>query len=170
MSIARRIGLPIGVLSALLALVAVFQPVPFGLALRGWMVAVAGLAAAELVRATLSPYPRLRIERVRFGRPRCPAQERPAGLEEVERAVDFAVWNAVDLRRRLQPLVRDIATHRLRVRRGIDLERNQEAARQTLGDAAWRLLEPDDEGGGDRRGPGINATDLREAVERLERV
>jgi hypothetical protein len=162
--------MPIGVLSALLALIAVFQPVPFGLALRGWIIAVAGLVAGELVRATLSPYPRLKIERVHFGRPRRPAKERPAGLEEVERAVDFAVWNAVDLRRRLEPLVRDIATYRLRVRRGIDLERDPDAARQTLGDAAWRLLEPDDPGRADRRGPGVTASDLREAVERLERV
>jgi len=165
---ARRLAAPAVFLSALLGLDAVFQPVPFGLALRAWMVAVGGLAAAELVRAALSPFPRLRIEPVRFGRRRQPAPERPAGLEEVERSVDFAVWNAVDLRRRLQPLLRNIAAHRLRTRRGIDLERNPEPARRVLGEAAWTLMASADLDGADRRGPGVTPADLRETVDRLE--
>jgi hypothetical protein len=163
----RRIGIPAAVLSGLLALVAIFQPIPFDLAFRAWLVAVGGLVAAELLRVALRPYRRLEVEPVRLGRRRPAPQQRAAGLEEIERAVDFAVWNAADLRRRLRPLLREIAAHRLRSRRGVDLERNPEAAERVLGPVTWSLLSGDSEPA-DRRGPGARPDQLREAVDRLE--
>jgi hypothetical protein len=168
LTIARRFGIPAGILSALLGLVYLFQPIPFGMALRAWLVGLGGLAAAELVRAAVSPYPRLLVEPVRLGGRRKPPPQRPAGLEEVERAVDFAVWNAVDFRRRLRPMLHDIASHRLHARSGIDLDANPGAARQALGEEAWALLgaaEPEPSG---RRGPGVTPAELREAIQRLE--
>jgi len=163
----RRIGIPAAVLSGLLALVAIFQPIPFDLAFRAWLVAVGGLVAAELLRVALGPYRRLEVEPVRLGRRREAPPERAAGLEEIERAVDFAVWSAVDLRRRLRPLLREIAAHRLQSGRGIDLQRNPEAAERVLGPVTWSLLSGDSEPT-ERRGPGASPDELREAVDRLE--
>jgi hypothetical protein len=166
----RRVGVPAAIFSALLGLVAVFQPIPFGLALRAWMVAMGGLVAAELVRAAIAPFPRLQVRPLLFGRPRRQASERPAGLEEVERAVDFAVWSAVDLSRRLRPLLREVAVHRLKARRGVDLDRDPKAAQLALGDDLWAQVGAGDLELADRRGPGVTTAALREAVELLERL
>ena len=167
MTAVRRLGLPAAALTGLLTLVAIFQPIPFDLAFRAWLVAIGGLVAAELLRVALRPYPRLRVDPVRIGRRRAAPAERAAGLEEVERAVDFAVWNAVDLRRRLQPLLREIAAHRLQARLGVDLQRSPAAAELVLGPVTWSLLNGDTESA-DRRGPGARPDQLREVVERLE--
>ena len=140
MSEIRRRALPVGLLTVLLGLVVVFRPVPFGLALRAWLVALGALAASSLVRGALAPYGRLTVDRIHFGSPKPPPAARPAGLEEVERAVDFATWNPADLRRRLRPLLREVAAYRLQAGQGIDLERNPQAAEAVLGATAWSLI------------------------------
>ena len=141
MSELRRATLPAALLTVALGLAFIFQPVPFGLAFRAWLVGVGALVAGAVIRASLAPFPRVAIARIRFRSRRPPARERPAGLEEVERAVDFSGWNPADLRRRLRPLLREVAAHRLLARRGIDLEREPAQARRLLGESAWLLLE-----------------------------
>ena len=136
----RSIAAPAAALTAVLGVVIVFRPVPFGFAFRVWLVAVGALAAAALVRGTLAPYRQVRVHPVRLRRAPAAIALRPAGLEEVERAVDFAAWNASDLRLRLLPLLREVAAHRLLSRRGIDLERNPQAARLALGETTWALV------------------------------
>jgi hypothetical protein len=166
----RRLAVPGAVLSGLLVVDIVFRPVPFGLAFRAWLVALGALGAAALVRGTLAPYLRVRVEPVRFTRRRALSAERPAGLEEVERAVDFAIWNPADLSRRLRPLLREVAGHRLRARRGIDIDRDPKAARHLLGDVAWHLVQgpdaPDEQG---RRG-GASPAAIRETIQSLENL
>ena len=150
---------PAAALTAVLGVVIVFRPVPFGLAFRVWLVAVGALAAAALVRGTLAPYRQVRVHPVRFRKAPTATALRPAGLEEVERAVDFGSWNPTDLRLRLLPLLREVAAHRLLSRRGIDLERNPEAAKVALGATTWALL-------GDA--PSAGSAVLEEALCRLE--
>jgi len=86
----RRLAAPAAALTAILGLVVLFRPVPFGFAFRAWLVALGALAAAALVRGSLAPYRKVRVNPVRLRRPSRAIAERPAGLEEVERAVDFA--------------------------------------------------------------------------------
>ena len=136
----RSLAVPATALTAVLGVVIVFRPVPFGLAFRVWLVSVGALAAAALVRGTLAPYQKVRVHPVRWRRTPRVTAPRPAGLEEVERAVDFAAWNPTDLRLRLLPLIREVAAHRLQSRRGIDLERTPEAARLALGETTWGLV------------------------------
>ncbi len=157
----RRLAAPAAALTALLGLVVLFRPVPFGFACRAWLVALGALAAAALVRGSLAPYRQVRVNPVRLRRPSRAIAERPAGLEEVERAVDFAAWNPADLKRRLLPVLREVAAHRLQSRRGIDLERNPDAARLALGDPTWALL-------GEPAGAGSEL--LQEALARLENL
>ena len=165
MSEARRLALPIALLTAALGAVVIFRPIPFGVAFRAWLVALGAIAAASLVRAALAPYPTLTVKRIRFGSPRPLPSDRPAGLEEVERAVDFATWNSADLSRRLRPLLREVAAHRLEAGRGIDFERNPKAAEGALGPVAWSLIAglP-----GPERAADVAA--IRESIERLEAI
>jgi hypothetical protein len=164
----RRRALSGALLTGLLGVDVVFRPIPFGFAFRAWLIALGGLTAAGLVRASLAPYRQVRVEPVRLARRHQLVSERPSGLEKVERAVDFAVWNPVDLNRRLRPLLREVAAHRLRTRRGVDLDGNREAARLLLGEVAWDLLDMTaaPEKGGRRSGASPLA--IRETIERLE--
>ncbi len=161
--------MPGAVLTGLLVVDILFRPIPFGLAFRAWLVALGAITAAALVRGSLAPYRQVHVEPVRFERRRRVTAERPAGLEEVERAVDFAVWNPADLNRRLRPLLREVAAHRLQTRRGIDIERNPESARQLLGEVAWDLVDwPSAELEPEGRPAGASLPAIRETIQRLE--
>jgi len=165
----RRLAAPIVVLTVLLGIDIVFRPIPFGFAFRAWLVALAAIAAAALVRGSLAPYQTVRIEPIRLPRRRRVSAERPAGLEEVERAVDFAVWNPADLNRRLRPLLREVATHRLQTRRGVDIGRNPETARRLLGEVAWELIEASPSAlEPEVRRAAASALSIRETIQRLE--
>src|SRR5207248_6356968 len=130
----RRAALPAALLTVLLVIVLLFRPIPFGIAFRGWLVALAAVAAAGLLRGVLAPYRRAVVEPIRLRARRRPPAPRPPGLDEVERAVDFAGWNPADLRRRLRPLLREVAVQRLRSGPGLDLERTPAACRTLLGE------------------------------------
>jgi hypothetical protein len=165
----RRLAIPGAVLTGLLAVDVVFRPIPLGFALRTWLVALGALAASALVRGSLAPYRQVQVERARFERRRPRIPERPAGLAEAERAVDYAAWNPADLNRRLRPLLREVAAHRLLTRRGIDIERHPELARELLGNAAWDLIHVPAAtiSKGD---PGASPPAIRETIERLEEL
>jgi hypothetical protein len=66
---------------------------------------------------------------------------RPASPEAVERLVAGATAYAGDLHFRLRPVLREIAAGALRGR-GVDLDREPEAARALLGEEAWELVRP----------------------------
>ena len=166
----RRLAAPIVVLTVLLGIDIVFRPIPFGFAFRAWLVALAAIAAAALVRGSLAPYQTVRIEPIRLPRRRRVSAERPAGLEEVERAVDFAVWSTADLNRRLRPLLREVAAHRLRTRRGVDIERNPQTARRLLGEVAWELIDTAPILEPEARRPAASAESIRETIQRLEEL
>ena len=166
----RRLFLPGAVLTGLLGVDLIFRPIPFGFAFRAWLVALGALTAAALVRGSLAPYRQVQVEPVRFERRRPLPPERPAGLEEAERAVDYAAWNPADLNRRLRPLLREVARHRLLTRRGIDLERSPETARQLLGDVAWSLIHRPAASESTGRDPGASPPAIRETIERLEEL
>jgi hypothetical protein len=164
----RRLAIPVAVLTSLLAVDFVFRPIPLGLALRAWLVALGALAASALVRGSLAPYRQVHVEPVRIERRRPRAPERPAGLAEAERAVDYAAWNPADLNRRLRPLLREVAAHRLLTRRGIDIARHPELARELLGEVAWDLIHVPAAIRSQGIHPGASPPAIRETIERLE--
>jgi hypothetical protein len=170
MNALRRSALPAIVLTCLLGADAVFRPLPFGFAFRAWLVALGALAAAGLVRGLLAPYRQVRVVPVRIERRRPLLRERPAGLAEVERAVDYAAWNPADLNRRLRPMVRGVAAHRLLARRGVDIDRDPGLARRLLGDVAWDFIRVRDAGDPAGHPPGSGPPAIRETIERLEEL
>ena len=86
--------------------------------------------------------------------PRPAAAEPLPELARVEREVTLGVATAFDLHFRLRPRICEIAASRLADRRGIDLERRPDAAREVLDDAVWEFVRPDREPPRERHGRG----------------
>jgi len=78
--------------------------------------------------------------------------------------------SALHLHVRLRPILREIAAHRLWMRFGVDLDREQERARELIGRNAWELVRPDRLPPNDRLAPGPASAELRIVVDELERI
>ena len=78
--------------------------------------------------------------------------------------------SALHLHVRLRPILREIAAHRLWMRFGVDLDREQERARELIGPNAWELVRPDRLPPNDRLAPGPASAELRIVVDELERI
>jgi hypothetical protein len=78
--------------------------------------------------------------------------------------------SALHLHVRLRPILREIAAHRLWMRFGVDLDREQERARELIGPKAWELVRPDRLPPDDRLAPGPASAELRVVVDELERI
>jgi hypothetical protein len=102
---------------------------------------------------------------LRARRPRAP---RLRELERIEHDVIQGAANPLDLHRRLRPLLRQIAAHRLAVRHGVALDADDGHARRVLGNEAWALLRPDRELPDERRGPRLGVHEIEAIVTRLE--
>jgi hypothetical protein len=84
--------------------------------------------------------------------------------------VQQSVASAFHLHTRLRPMLREIAAHRLSMRFAVDLDREQERARELIGGDAWELVRPERLPPGDRLAPGPPASHLSKVVEELERI
>jgi hypothetical protein len=78
--------------------------------------------------------------------------------------------SAFHLHVRLRPILREVAAHRLWMRFGVDLDREQERARGLIGAEAWELVRPERPSPSDRLARGPRPSDLRRVVEDLERL
>jgi hypothetical protein len=98
-------------------------------------------------------------------------RSRPPRLRELERIEHDVVQgaaNPLDLHRRLRPLLRQIAAHRLAVRHGVALDADDGHSQRLLGDEAWALLRPGRELPDERRGPRLGIHEIEAIVARLE--
>jgi hypothetical protein len=84
--------------------------------------------------------------------------------------VEQSTASALHLHVRLRPILREIAAHRLWMRFGVDLDRDQERARELVGANAWELVRPDRLPPSDRLARGPAPADLRVVVDELERL
>jgi hypothetical protein len=96
--------------------------------------------------------------------------ERLQELMRLEREAALAQSSAFDLHYRLRPVLREIASGLLAARRGIELDRRPERAREVLGEETFDLVRPDREAPWDRLAPGIDVDELRAVVTRLEAI
>jgi hypothetical protein len=101
-------------------------------------------------------------------RTRRPRASRLRELERIEHDVVQGAANPLDLHRRLRPLLRQIATHRLAIRHGVALDADDGHAQRLLGDEAWALLRPGRELPDERRGPRLGVHEIEAIVDRLE--
>jgi hypothetical protein len=90
-------------------------------------------------------------------------------LRRVSLRLEAARTSSHGVERELRPFLRAIAGSRL-ARRGIDLDRQEEAARELLGPELWEVVGPGGGRGGNRVAGGIAAGRLRALIDRLEAV
>ena len=169
-TVSRRALAVIGVLAIATILLAVALPPDARVALARIVVLGAGIAIATAYlrrsgAATLSTPERFELELRR------PTETPPPipGLRAVEMAVRLATANATDFDVRLRPMLRDLARWRLLTNRGVDMDRNPEAAGRMLGVHLATLLdgpaEPPPFGS-----PGIPLADIDAALDQLEQI
>jgi hypothetical protein len=84
--------------------------------------------------------------------------------------VQLSVASALHLHVRLRPILREIAAHRLSRRYGVDLDRDPVRARELIGAEAWELVRPERPPPHDGLASGLPLSDLRLAVEEIERI
>ena len=150
-----------------LLLALVLRPVSTAKALDAYVLvlgAIALLAFVRSTRSTGSPDEPSALELAL--QPVEEEAERPKQLDRLEREVDLALSNAFYLHYRLRPLAREIASHRLGVRRGVELD----TARDAFGEAEWELVRPERPEPRDFNAPGIPLARLRALVATLERL
>jgi hypothetical protein len=95
---------------------------------------------------------------------------RPSELVRIERELVLATGSGFDRQMRVGPLMRDIARYKLWTRRGIDLEEQPERAREALGDEIWGLLRAGRPDPNSRYASGAKVAELRQILERIEKV
>ena len=91
-------------------------------------------------------------------------------LVRIEREVVLATGSGFDRQMRVGPLMRDIARYQLWTRRGVDLEEQPERARELLGDEIWGLLRAGRPEPNSRYASGAEIAELRQMLERIEKV
>jgi hypothetical protein len=90
-------------------------------------------------------------------------------LRQVARQLDAARASSHGVERELRPLLRTIAAARL-ARRGVDLDRHEQAAQRALGPELWEIVRPGGGRGGSLVEGGLSQQRLHALLERLEAV
>lgn len=155
-------------LTVVLAVLVVVLPGRIDLAVRVYVLALAGLAAIHLLRALRAAHPRTPSRFEAALRTRGDRAGRLPGLEQLEREVTLATSTAFDLHYRLRPTLRRIAGELLAARRGVDLDGDPAAARTALGEEAWQLVRADRDPPRDRFATGADLASLGAIVTSLE--
>jgi hypothetical protein len=99
-------------------------------------------------------------------------RRRPAVVDSLDRAenlVAISISTAGDTHWRLRPVVRDVAAAALHGR-GVELDRDPDAARALLGEEAWELVRADRPRPPDGFGPGIAPDALARVLDVLEEL
>jgi len=126
------------------------------------MLALARVAAGERQSRRLSLLDR--EEDVR------PAPGQLPELSRIEREVVLATGSEFDQHLRIKPLLRDIVEHRLWTRRGVDLERSPDRAREVLGSELWDLVRPGPPDPNSRYLRGLDLAGLGRALDKIETI
>ena len=165
---ARLLRVPL-LLTAAMAVALLAAPGRAELVLHAYVLALAAFVLGRLVAWLRASLPRRAVSPVDAAlRAKPPYRGRVPELERLEREVTLGLSTAFDLHFRLRPTLHRIASELLRSRRGVDLDRNPEAARNALGDETWDLVRPDRQPPPERFAPGVELESLRRVVASLE--
>lgn len=96
--------------------------------------------------------------------------ERPRELERLEREVYLSLGSSFYLHHRMRPVLREIVSHRLLTKHGVDLDGKPAAAAALLGEPAWSWLRPDRPEPRDRWATGPPLEELHAVVDAVERI
>ena len=133
--------------------------------------ATVALAAALVLAAALAAATALELRpaRRRQAPPRAPDDELPSGLRQIVDVLRESEHSEFAVDRSLRPLLVPIVAARLG-RRGVDMALAPRRAHELLGDRLWEIVRPDRTSTAHRVGRGLGGDELREAIERLERL
>ena len=163
---AAAVGVTVTLAAGIAVLVA---PDEAGLVGHVWLAVVLAIALAVALGRLSHATPR-RPSACDAAFARAPSEPaRPASLARVEREVTLSTGTAFDVHYRLRPLLRGLATGLL-LRRGVDLERSPERARELLPPEVWDIVRPDRPPPENRTAPGLSLASIERAVDDLERL
>ena len=135
-----------------------------------YLLAMGGVLLLALVRTTRAKAPAgggSAFDRALADMRTPPADSGPVAFA---RDLDLATLSAFHLHVRVRPLFREVATHRLLARYGIDLATEPERAREVIGAELWDVVNPRREPPAGRLARGPSLAYLRELVTSLERI
>ena len=137
--------------------------------LDGWLLAIGAVLLLALFRVA-----RLRAPRSASPLDLALARMRPAAPAPPELALerDLSLSRAIGFHFhvRLRPILREIASHRVRTRYGVDLDREPVRARELVPARAWAVVDPERRPPDDRLAPGPTVAEISAVVDDLERI
>ena len=168
-TVVRRALVVAAFVSAVAGAVALFSDGLRSIVADAWLLALAGVLLLALFRTArlLAPTTASRLdEALAAMRPRDP---RPQDLS-LERDISLSGANGFHFHTRLRPVLRTIASHRLRTRYGVDLDAEPARARELVGARAWEVVDPDRRPPQDRLARGPDVRSIAAVVDELERL
>ena len=93
-----------------------------------------------------------------------------SGEPTLLRELELSRSSAFHMHVRVRPVLREIATHRLRARYGVELDREPARARELVGAAAWDHVRPDRRPPENRLALGPTTRELRAVADDLEGI
>jgi hypothetical protein len=88
----------------------------------------------------------------------------------LDREIELSRMDGFHFHVRLRPVLRDIAAHRLRVRHGVELDREPERARDLLPTDVWEVVRADRPPPKERLAPGPSLAKQRAWLDGLEKL
>jgi hypothetical protein len=163
----RRVSTLVALTTIALIVALGVQPVSAERIVAGYVLALAAIALASLIRILDSGSTHHHPSQFDHALALAPERPtRPSELVRTEREITLGSSSAGHLHARLLPLLREVAEARL----GFELERRRETAQARLGEETWAMLRPDRPAPEDRSGPGLPLRRIRAVVESLERL
>ncbi len=164
----RAVGVALFV-SAVAGAVALFTHGRGADVLDGWLLAIGAVLLLALFRVARLRAPRapspldLALERMRAPEP---------GPTELALERDLTLSRAIGFHFhvRLRPILREIASHRLRANYGVDLDREPARARELVPAGAWAVVDPARRPPDDRLAPGPTVAEISAVVDDLETI
>jgi hypothetical protein len=137
--------------------------------LDGWLLAIGAVLLLALFRVARLRAPRaaspldLALQRMRAPDPA------PTELA-LERDITLSRAIGFHFHVRLRPILREIASHRLRANYGVDLDREPARARELVPARAWAVVDPARRPPDDRLAPGPTVAEISAVVDDLETI
>lgn len=88
----------------------------------------------------------------------------------LDREIELSRMDSFHFHSRMRPMLRDVAAHRLRVRYGVELDREPERARELLPAAVWEVVRPDRPVPAQRLARGPTLAEQRAMLDGLEKL
>lgn len=135
-----------------------------------YLVAIGGVLLLALVRAARAKAPVDRSSEFETTAAKLRLAPSDTGALALAHELDQSIASEFHLHVRLRPLLREIASSRLRLHHGVDLVEDPHRASELVGAQAWELIDERRAPPQDRLAPGPSLAYLRDVIDELERL